>query len=259
MVVVALAAALLIAGLMAYLSDEEQNRNIHTVGHNTITPVEEFEPPDELTSDTVYKKSVRIFNEPDSVPCFIRVAVEFSDDDIRKKSGFTNGTNEDLDARTYYSAMQSDLAEDITKTEGEEGSETTTTLISKYSYLKHLPVDENGNAEWIYIPLDDSTDPDLGGYYYYTKIVDPNDYTSALFTSVRTYFGDNANIRPYDIFVYAESVQTVSIAGKEQEDGDWKEAWKEFIGNNVRRSSGDSETDPSGSDPTTDPEPSTEP
>ena len=100
--------AVLIAGMLAigtasygvtsaYLSGNEGSANTLYVANNRITVDETFPSPDPLTEgENVFTKDVRIKNTG-NVPCFVRVFVDFSDDDVRRSSEVSpDGTN-------YYS------------------------------------------------------------------------------------------------------------------------------------------------------------
>ena len=87
-----------------------------------------------------------------------------------------------------------------------------------------------GDAErngWIYIPED--KDSELGGYFYYTGVVQAGKSTDELIDSVCTYFESAESVEPYQIYVYAESVQTYDKDGRAFEDSQWREAWTEFL------------------------------
>lgn len=75
----------------AYFTHAQKINNQFTVGENTISIEEEFEPPKEMTQgENVYKKKVQIKNES-NVPCYVRVFAEFSDGDIKAISQLDNG------------------------------------------------------------------------------------------------------------------------------------------------------------------------
>ena len=96
-------------------------------------------------------------------------------------------------------------------------------------FLTHLP------DNWEYVPETDAT---LGGYFYYTKILKPNEKTPNLIEKVKTDFTDTEdgtenidNINDFDIVVYTESVQTTEIDqnGTQYTDADWQTAWRSFL------------------------------
>ena len=94
-------------------------------------------------------------------------------------------------------------------------------------FLTHLP------DNWKYVPETNAT---LGGYFYYTKILKPNEKTPNLIEKVKTDFTEDDtenidNINDFDIVVYTESVQTTEIDqnGRQYTDADWQAAWQSFL------------------------------
>lgn len=214
-----LALALTIAGISAYFSDEEQSYNRFTVGHNVIEIEEKFVPP--TTWDVginAFQKSVSVKNGADSVPCYVRVAAEFSSDDIAKISGMsnTNGT-------TYYSAIKEGVAS-ITAADGSADTTGAKTGIDPHAFIQNM----GPSSDWVYIS--EAEDALLGGYYYYKPRLETAGTTSPLFTNVLTYFKSERDMVPYDIYVMSESVQSRNSAGVEFSGTDpWKQAWTEFL------------------------------
>lgn len=190
--VIGLALFLCIGGTAAYFTYWQQLQNNMTVGGNTITVTEEFEPPAEMTEgENKYKKRISITNTG-TVPCFVRVFVAFSDSSVRDKSEFSP----DKDGTDYYPVED---------------------------YGKHLPED------WEYV--DPEENDLLGGYYYYTQPVEAGATTSALVEWVRTTFETKDKVTDYEIIVYGESVQTLDKNGAEFEGADaYEQAWIEFLG-----------------------------
>ena len=93
------------------------------------------------------------------------------------------------------------------------------------SFVEHLP------QGWTYIPANDPENGGLlGGYLYYQSIVLPGGTTSEVVKSVRTCFPEERETPPFDILVYAESIQTLSKEGAPWSDEDWLLAWSEFLG-----------------------------
>ena len=87
-------------------------------------------------------------------------------------------------------------------------------------FNNHLP------SGWVYV---DSGA--MAPYYYYTGVVDVNASTPKLLQSVKTTFAKESDIEPYEIYVYAESVQTLDKDGKEFTGTDpWRQAWTEYLG-----------------------------
>ncbi len=192
-------AVLTVITAFAYFTKVINTRdNSVTIGYDSVEIVEEFVPPEKQTEITTYKKAVSVKNNG-TVPCYARVYVEFSDSEICDISYFAQS-----ETGSYYSASKDSANPD--------------------SYIIHLP--EN----WIFVP--ESEGEKLGGYYYYTKVLAPEDSTSLLFSHVKTdYTGSEIGIRQYDIIVYAESLQTVtsdSVDHSGETDG-WRTAWTEFL------------------------------
>ncbi len=204
-VIAAVSAGVLIAvtgGVFAYFAAKDGKANLVRVGEDTISVDESFDQP-EQTQNFAYRKLVKIDNTG-SVPCFVRVRLEFSDSAVQSaasfssdKQGADDSVTVDDDDIDFYPA---DPADDN-------------------AYAKHLP------EGWEY-----STDD---GYYYYTAPVAAGESTSALISWVKMAYEDVTAIQAHDIYVYAESVQTVDpdtgedYADPELTDG-YKTAWRNF-------------------------------
>lgn len=178
-----------IGGTWAYFTYMQSLQNAFSVGTNTITVTEEFEPLKEMgTGENVFKKKVQVENTG-TVPCFVRVFVDFSD------SGIADISQISPDGASYYPASE---------------------------YTEHLP------DGWAYIP--EEGDNPLGGYYYYTEIVEPDRKTVPLFEKVKTHFDTAGQIVDYDMIVYSESVQVLDMEGSGFGGSDaYKNAWTEFL------------------------------
>ena len=86
-------------------------------------------------------------------------------------------------------------------------------------FKDHLP------TGWVY---EDSAL--LGPYYYYTSAIAPGEETPYLIKKVQTTFASAEDIEPYDIYVYAESVQVLDKDGQNFTGADvWKQAWTEYL------------------------------
>ena len=172
--------------IFAYLTDNGESTNVLSVGSNEISVVETFNPSTPETGTNTYTKTVNIKNTG-TVPCYIRVFLEFSSDKVRGESTVSaDGTN-------YYS-------------------------LSDFR-TEHLP------TGWVYVDTGD-----LGPYYYYTQPVSPNASTSNLLHSFKTTFATDLDIEDFDIYVYAESIQTLNNNGKEFTGTDpWRQAWTEYL------------------------------
>lgn len=178
-----------IGGTWAYFTHMQSLRNVFSVGTNTITITEEFEPPKEMeTGENVFKKKVQVENTG-TVPCFVRVFVDFSDSSVTDMSQISP------DGSAYYPAAE---------------------------YTEHLP------DGWVYISEEENGS--LGGYYYYTEMIDPGKKTIPLFEKVKTHFDTEEQIVDYDIIVYSESVQVLDMEGSDFSGSNaYKDAWTEFM------------------------------
>ena len=215
-------------GVVAYNTDREIMENKVSVGQNTITVDEPpYTPPPVLTDGwNEYNKTPRISNTGD-IDVYVRMCMEISDEEIRYRSGFNTGVGGDV----YYSAMtsgESPYAEDL----WDDGNG----MINPESFLQHLP------EGWVYVPRTDDTAVTysddaynvattkgnlLGGYFYYTKPLKSGEETTALYKKVVTHFETEDDARPYNIIVFAESVQTKSHLGEAFDD--WQDAWVENL------------------------------
>ena len=209
-----LAGALLVGGLvgsLAYLQMMRKKPNQISIGTNTISVDEDFHSPKELqTGANVYKKEVRVKNDG-TVESFVRVFFDFSDYDIGSKS-----------------FLSADKPGSVSIPDGATFDETKSVIEAAgyQSYEDFFAGGDRGN-EWIFIP--ESGDNTLGGYFYYTKILEPGEKTEKLLDSVCTYFESADQIKSHQIYVYAESVQTYDKDGNPYDEGQWREAWKEFL------------------------------
>ena len=203
--VAALTAFLLLIGITgAYLMGVSGKQiNSIPIGYDSVEIIEEFIPPTKQQAITEYKKKVQVRNNG-SVPCFVRVYVEFSDSRISDISSFSS------DSQNYYTASRD--------------------TSNKDAYVNHLP------DKWVFIP--DNDNGVLAGYFYYTEPIAPESVSSAIFEYVKTDYTDykDSEFAPiqYEIIVYAESVQIIGTSGTDFsaiEDG-WKSAWLEFLNDN---------------------------
>lgn len=199
------------AGTMAYLSHTRKGVHAISYGENENMITESFQPPKEMTAGAnVFEKSVRIKNSG-STDSFVRVFLDFSD--------YAAGS------RSYFAV---DKPGKVSVAEGATQEEAKAALKAAgfIAYDDFYVGIEERNG-WIYVPEDE--DAELGGYFYYTGIVEPGKSTDELINSVCTYFTTAAEVVPYQIYVYSESVQTYDKDGRPYDAGQWKEAWKEFL------------------------------
>lgn len=209
-----LAGALLVGGLvgsLAYLQMMRKKPNLISIGTNTISVDEDFHAPKELHAGAnVYKKEIRVKNDG-TVKSFVRVFFDFSDYDIGSKS-----------------FLAADKPGSVSVPDGATFEEAKSVIDAAgyQSYEDFFAGGDQGN-DWIFIP--ESEDSVLGGYFYYTKILEPVEKTEKLLDSVCTYFESADQIKSHQIYVYAESVQTYDKDGNPYDEDQWREAWKEFL------------------------------
>lgn len=200
------------AGAMAYLSHTRKGVYPILFGANENMITESFQPPKEMTAGAnIFEKSVRIKNSG-STDSFVRVFLDFSDYAAGSRSYFA------IDKPGKMS-----VAEGATQEEAKAALKAAGFIAYDDFYVG---IEERNG--WIYVPEDE--DAELGGYFYYTGIVEPGKSTEELINSVCTYFETAADVLPYQIYVYSESVQTYDKDGRSYDAGQWREAWREFLG-----------------------------
>lgn len=182
----------------AYLQKTEEKENQFTIGEDRVDVTENFTEPTYASMQDTFTKEVKVQNTGTSDQ-FVRLYLDFSDSRVREqaKIGYTKN---DTKAEKSWT-----------------------------EFLEYLP------DNWTYIPENDAVDGNLlGGYFYYTKVLEPNAETNALIEEVKTNFGSDSNtdnITDFNIIVYSESVQTVELneSGTVYADDQWKDAWKSFL------------------------------
>lgn len=141
--------------------------------------------------------------------------------EFEKKVAVQNTGTSDQFVRVYLDFSDSRIRDKskLVSSEGEYGWD---------EFLTHLP------DNWAYVS--ESDDQTLGGYFYYTKILKPNEKTPNLIEKVKTDFTEDRtenidNINDFDIVVYTESVQTTEIDqnGTQYTDAKWQTAWQNFL------------------------------
>ena len=180
----------------AYLTDQDNKENPIAVGDNVIAVKEEFEPPEPGLSE-LFHKEVCIENTG-TADCFVRVFLGFSDDEIARRAAVSWDNGE------------------------------------TYRPFSDLP--EDPPEHWIYMTESvDETSDLLSGYWYFTEKLCPGESAGPLSTDFRVLF-ETEHIKEklagngYDIYVYAESVQTLDKDGAEWTGVDaWKNAWTEML------------------------------
>ena len=198
----------LVGTIIAYFSANDKEPNLIGVGEDKITVTEAFTVPNQ-EQNFAYRKLVKIDNTG-SVPCYIRVRMEFSNSDVQEAASFSSeNQGEDAtapDGGTFKKAIIPDNTTD------------------KTYYVNDLP------DGWVYVWEENPQDPTVtNGYYYYTEAVPAGESTDALISWVKMDYGGINEIQAHDLYVYAESVQTVdSNSGTAYTD--WKAAWNSFAG-----------------------------
>ncbi len=194
---------------LAYLGTTDKTPNLVRVGEDEIKVTEEFTVPDQ-SQEYAYRKLVKIANTG-SIPCYVRVRLEFSNSVVEGAASFT--------AEGQDSDTAPENGPGVYKKAAVPDNKTDTDY-----YVNSLPPD------WIYVWEPNSGDfvpPVTNGYYYYTKPVPPGESTDALISWIRMQYENMDDIQAHDVYVYAESVQTVD-ANSGEAYADWKSAWNSF-------------------------------
>ncbi len=199
-------AVLVVGVLIAYFAARNTAPNLIAVGEGDIGVSEVFTPPNQTNDEPFYyRKRVQISNTG-SVPCYIRVRLEFSNSTVQNAASFSSA-NPDSDTppddSTFYSAQ----------------------MTASEPYISHLP------AGWVYVTEDNTAGYDpvpTSGYYYYSNAVKPGKATDALISWVKMNYGSES-VQAHDLYVYAESVQTID-PNTGTPYPDWNTAWYSFAG-----------------------------
>lgn len=69
--------------LVAYLADKEEKNNSLSIGSNTISILQTYNPPETITPGISYKKDVQVRNDGLS-DCYVRLKILFTDSDMEK-------------------------------------------------------------------------------------------------------------------------------------------------------------------------------
>ena len=194
----AVVAAAALAGIVyGYFAAHKDKPNLVGVGEDDISITESFTPPEQSKQFT-YRKLVKITNTG-SVPCYIRVRLEFSSSEIQSHASFSCDTSDPPDENSFRPASPA----------------------STGCYAATPP------DGWVYVWDQDEGNP-TPGFYYYKDAVNPGEATEALLSWVKMDYGES-EIQAHDIYVYSESVQTVN-PNSGAEYTDWKDAWRTFEG-----------------------------
>ena len=200
----ALGAVLLSMGVtLAYLATAQNKENNITVGMGDVSVTESnWQSPETMHMENFHDKSVAVTNTG-TVPCFVRVYMEFSDSEAASAAKVRGAVGSDHSWSDFREALANPA-----------------NIIS---------------PKWIYV--DSDTNGKLNGYFYYTEAVAPEAATAELIKAVSTDFNGNDNtdsnvnkIQNFDIIVYSETVQTIDTDGTDYgETNDWHTAWAKFL------------------------------
>ena len=195
----------LVGAILAYFGADDNEPNLVGVGEDEITVTEVFTQPNQ-EQEFKYRKLVKIDNTG-SVPCYIRVRMEFSNSDVQNVASFSaanQGENDTAPDDSTFKSAQIKTGTDY--------------------YINNLP------DGWVYVWEENPQDPTVtNGYYYYTEAVSAGESTNALISWVKMDYADISDIQAHDLYIYAESVQTVD-PNTGTEYTDWKDAWYSFAG-----------------------------
>ena len=105
-ILVAAAWSAVVLDASAYFSHQNEKNNVLKTGDNTSHIEEEFEPPDQVTTDTVYPKKVTVKNDSHT-PCYVRVFVELDQPNLPVSIDFDtkNWTEKQADGYYYYKSV----------------------------------------------------------------------------------------------------------------------------------------------------------
>ena len=203
----------------------DKKANTISVGENKIEITEDFTPPAEMTPGcNVYKKKVSVKNAGNT-DAFVRVFLDFSNIEAVENSYV---------ATSAPSSLPQDLGAFTDTMTDDEKAAAKEAAINSIKAAGYKSYDEFWSAtgadnDWVFVPESDS-EPVVGGFFYYTKSIAPGESTQDLIHSICTYFPTAGEIKPYEVLVFAESVQTFDKDGARFEDAQWKQAWEEFLG-----------------------------
>lgn len=118
---------------------------------------------------------------------------------------------------------------DFSDSKAKDVSQVSADGVNYYTWSDFL---QNLPEKWTYISL--GNDKTVGGYFYYKDPVSVGGTTTSLLKNVKTTFKENEE-KPYDIIVYAESVQTVSPDAdgvwkdSSKTEGDYEAVWRSYL------------------------------
>ena len=212
--VTALASVLLVAltgSIYAYLSDKDDSENKIIVAENKVEIIENFPDPEvQKNGVNKYTKEISIKNTGNT-DAYVRVYLDFANSEMAKRA-FLSLDDENADTIEYYPFISGADAP-----ESEEGTRfNTETFQNAVEQLTKSPVEDT--AYWTYNTND--------GYFYYTGKIGAGMETEHLMKRVLIY-NKTSPIHDVDIYVYAESVQTVDKDGNAYNN--YQSAWDDYV------------------------------
>ena len=195
-----------IPAAVSYMTDQaDVMHNPFTIAQDTTTTVvEKFPPPNPTGQAVSFEKAVQIGNTG-YVDCSARVSIEFSEDDIKDKTLYSN------DGSNYYTFDQ---------------------------YIQRLPSGWTYNSSdgfFYYTPILEAAWDEIEGKFTYDKTIGEYFYpdgsglmvshpaiTTPLFRYLKTEFDAPEDMRTYSVYVYSESVPF--YYGE-----DYASAWRNYL------------------------------
>ena len=192
---------------LAYLGTTDKTPNLVRVGEDEIKVTEEFTVPDQ-SQEYAYRKLVKIANTG-SIPCYVRVRLEFSNSVVEGAASFT--------AEGQDSDTAPENGPGVYKKAAVPDNKTDTDY-----YVNSLPPD------WIYVWEPNSGDfvpPVTNGYYYYTEeAVGIKDHALCTIDTLMDYLEDEERYT-WETVLPAKFGDEWNEKTLEQ----WKAAFKEYL------------------------------
>lgn len=247
---IVIAAAAIVAVVYAYIQREVEEPNRFTIGEDVVTVEETFPTQPYQNMSDEFTKVVAVKNTGTSDQ-YVRVYLDFSDSTLRdRKIVFAPDPPESGEEKTVPAILI------VYPPKEEQGQEQEDSEKSWEDFLNDMATGVNG---WVYVsdvpaagetPEATKERETLGGYFYYTKVLEPGETTPPLIKGIKTDFRlakndtDTDKITDFDVIVYTESVQTVepgtgkvyTSAANPPENPEvtpadpwWKTAWINFL------------------------------
>lgn len=200
---------------VSYLTDKtEAMLNPFTIAlDSTTTVVEKYPVPDEDAPNTPvpdgtaidYEKAVQIGNTG-YIDCYVRVSIDFSEEDIRNKSYFSS------DGVNWYT---------IDEYDNHLPAGWTKNKTDGFYYYKPIVYAQG----WPEVADKLYYDKNLGEHFYpddVRDLISAQSITAPLIRYVKTQFSSPSDMRTYDIHVYDESVPFYF-------GNDYSQAWENYL------------------------------